>query len=77
MYIIKLKTERTNNFMCISFVYFYKVNGHKVKIIKWNEVMQKYLVEFNTGIRQHVLEILLKATSEKVESDEGWGKRNG
>jgi hypothetical protein len=68
--------ERTNNFMCISFLYFYKIKGHKVKVVKWNEVMKKYLVQFDSGLQQYFIESLLEATDEKVENDKEWGKQH-
>jgi hypothetical protein len=53
---------------------FWKINGTKVRMIRWDSVKEKYLVEFNNGMRQFVPIDMLIATDSLVTKDTAWGK---
>lgn len=46
--------------------YYYLVKSHKVKLLNWSEVRQKFLVELEDGSAQFVPESLLQKTDELV-----------
>ena len=49
--------------------YYYLVNKHKVRLLKWCEVKQKFLVELENGMAQYVPSELLVKTDELVPEE--------
>ena len=50
--------------------YYYIVNGHKVRLLKWSAIHQKFLVEFQKGTAQLVAPEMLVKTDEAIEIED-------
>jgi len=50
--------------------YYYIINKHKVRLLNWCEVRQKFLVLLDNGVAQFVPENLLQKTDELVPETE-------
>jgi hypothetical protein len=46
--------------------YYYLVNNHKVRLIRWHEPRKMFLVVQENGVQQLIPEGLLKKTDERV-----------